>query len=499
MARIAREQQRTTSSASSSTSCSRSRRNDEGVQELAASRDEVLAHASQVEDAPRGLRSRRRVHRRGRQRGHRRDRAGRRAERRSRCSFARAARRPPWTARSMTASTARPRSRPPAKSSCRSCRVEQDPRVLALISEAQSYRRVRLYNRAVRALDPRARDRRSLDRRTRRAARRVPRGGRAGRRGRRDAQHRVAAARRARRRRRRATLQDVLALDPANERAAAMLRELGYEPVEEQAQQVPPARSRTRSTSLRRRGGARRATIRRRRSRRTISTSRRRAQQAAPPDDALPSFPLDDVQAAPAPIESAASFDLLGGKDHRRQRDAARERHVDVRQAVERRDRRGARGSGLLRVARPVRRREDGAQRAARARAEPPAPPRAPPRDRRAGDRRAARLRHARASAVGGAFALAGRVRHRVVARRPRFARSCARSAADDERDRPGRRRRGLREVQGEGLAADRRRRRHRALRSRPAPTRRWASSTTRSASSRSPRAIRSASVGSAR
>ncbi len=81
--------------------------------------------------------------------------------------------------------------------------ANQDPRVLALISRgAVVPARSSLRSLGARA-DSRARDRRALGRRARGAPRRLPRGGRPGRRGRRDAEHRVAPARRARRRRRR--------------------------------------------------------------------------------------------------------------------------------------------------------------------------------------------------------------------------------------------------------------------------------------------------------
>ncbi|HEY2369150.1 MAG TPA: tetratricopeptide repeat protein, partial [Polyangiaceae bacterium] len=191
--------------------------------------------------------------------------------------------------------------------------TEQDPRVLALISESQSYRRVRLYDRAVRALIRALEiDGRSVPARAELrdvyleageqddavvemlniASLQL------------DALDGDGAA---------TTLQDVLALDPANERAAAMLRELGYEPVEEQAapsithaEYQPPA-SRQRMPSYDPEAPLPSYDL--------DEPQQTSQQAAATDDDALPSFPLEDSQlAAPPPVDSAASFDLVGAK-----------------------------------------------------------------------------------------------------------------------------------------------------------------------------------------
>ena len=196
--------------------------------------------------------------------------------------------------------------------------VEQDPRVLALISEAQSYRRVRLYDRAVRALIKALEiDGRSVPARAELrdvyleageqddaivemlniASLQL------------DALDGDGAA---------ATLQDVLALDPTNERASQMLRELGYEPVEEQQQQIPvpsvthadyqPPVSRQRMPSYDPEA--------------PLPSYDLDEPQLVPADEAntgaapLPSFPLEESSqlASPPPSESAASFDLVGTK-----------------------------------------------------------------------------------------------------------------------------------------------------------------------------------------
>ncbi len=107
-----------------------------------------------------------------------------------------------------------------------------------------------------------------------------------------------------------ATLQDVLALDPENERAMQMLRELGYAPVEEQAPApyVPPAQGRARLDSYDPEAPLPSYDLE------EVSTSQAFAESkvaaagtaaAAEEEDApLPSFPLD------AP-ESEAQFELV--------------------------------------------------------------------------------------------------------------------------------------------------------------------------------------------
>ena len=201
---------------------------------------------------------------------------------------------------------------------------DQDPRVLALISEAQSYRRVRLYDRAVRALiNALELDGRSVPARAELrdvyleageqedaileminiASLQL------------DALDGDGAAQ---------TLQDVLALDPSNERAAQMLRELGYEPIEEGApapaaqivapHYVPPPPSFTPDPQRAHMGSydpeeplpsydlddAPHV---------QVPQAPPAAEAAAP----LPSFPLEAGEAAPAP-ESAASFELVPGR-----------------------------------------------------------------------------------------------------------------------------------------------------------------------------------------
>ena len=188
---------------------------------------------------------------------------------------------------------------------------EQDPRVLTLISEAQSYRRVRLYDRAVRALIGALEiDGRSIPARAELRDVYLEAGEQA------DAVVEMlniaslqldaldadGAAQ---------TLQDVLALDPTNERATQLLRELGYEPVEEPAaaaahEEYAPAFAPPQprpaaptydpeeplpSYDLDEPGEPPTGTV-----------------EAAP----LPSFPLEAAEAPPAPVESAAAFDLVG-------------------------------------------------------------------------------------------------------------------------------------------------------------------------------------------
>ncbi len=187
---------------------------------------------------------------------------------------------------------------------------EQDPRVTSLISEAQSYRRVRLYDRAVRALISALEiDGRSIPARAELRDIYLEAGAQD------DAVVEMlniaslqldsldgdGAA---------ITLQDVLALDPHNERATQMLRELGYEPVEEQAPAAEfqlPTRGRLPSYDpeaplpsydLDEPGHG---------------VMHAHAHAADDEESPLPSFPLDAAE-SPAPIESAQSFDLVGSR-----------------------------------------------------------------------------------------------------------------------------------------------------------------------------------------
>jgi tetratricopeptide (TPR) repeat protein len=184
---------------------------------------------------------------------------------------------------------------------------DQDPRVLTLISEAQSYRRVRLYDRAVRSLIGALQiDGRSIPARAELRDVYLEAGARD------DAIVEMlniaslqidaldgdGAAQ---------SLQDVLAIDPGNERAAMFLRELGYEPVEEPPPPVEyapvpvytPEASRAHMPSY------------------DPEAPLPSYDLDEPPADAstgpLPSFPLDATEVAPVP-SSAASFDLVGGK-----------------------------------------------------------------------------------------------------------------------------------------------------------------------------------------
>jgi len=312
MARIAREQQRYDVFGELVDKLLELAPQDEGVQELAASRDEVLAQASEVEDVP--------------------DVSAADEEFIEEVDSAVIEEIVPDPAPSAEPLLLRQSGEATAVDSAQydevdgapevstageelvpELPVEQDPRVLALISESQSYRRVRLYDRAVRALIRALEiDGRSVPARAELrdvyleageqddavvemlniASLQL------------DALDGDGAA---------ATLQDVLALDPTNERAAAMLRELGYEPVEEQAQQLPPASithaeyqppaSRQRMPSYDPEAPL------------PSYDLDDQAQQQAASDDALPSFPLEDAsQVAPPPVDSAASFDLVGTK-----------------------------------------------------------------------------------------------------------------------------------------------------------------------------------------
>ena len=197
---------------------------------------------------------------------------------------------------------------------------DEDPRVVALISEAQSYRRVRLYDRAVRALISALEiDGRSIPARAELRDVYLE----AGEQGEAivemlniaslqlDALDGDGAAQ---------TLQDVLALDPSNERAAQMLRELGYEPVEEGQPQMPPLSSTyvdqepppfSAGTRARMPSYDPEAPLP------SYDLDEPGTAEAQIPGVAapLPSFQLDDADAvAPPPIDSAASFDLVAGK-----------------------------------------------------------------------------------------------------------------------------------------------------------------------------------------
>ncbi|HEY1955739.1 MAG TPA: tetratricopeptide repeat protein [Polyangiaceae bacterium] len=192
--------------------------------------------------------------------------------------------------------------------------LEQHPRVLALISEAQSYRRVRLYDRAVRALiNALEIDGRSIPARAELrdvyleageqddavvemlniAALQL------------DALDGDGAAQ---------TLQDVLALDPHNERAAQMLRELGYEPVEEPAQgpvidYVPPTFTPDPQQRIHMGSYDPEEPL----PSYDLDDANEAPQALASTDiSPLPSFPLDAAEAPAAP--SSAAFDLVGGK-----------------------------------------------------------------------------------------------------------------------------------------------------------------------------------------
>lgn len=320
MARIAREQQRYDVFGELVDKLLELAPQDEGVQELAASRDEVLAHASEVEDVPEVSAAEEFI---------------------EEVDSAVIEEIVPDPAPSAEPLLLRQSGEATAVDSAQYDEVdaapevstageelvpelptEQDPRVLALISESQSYRRVRLYDRAVRALIKALEiDGRSVPARAELrdvyleageqddaivemlniASLQL------------DALDGDGAA---------ATLQDVLALDPTNERAAAMLRELGYEPVEENAQQqVPPASithaeyqppaSRQRMPSYDPEAPLPSYDL----DEQQQEQQQQQQQQQAASDDALPSFPLEDSQlAAPPPVDSAASFDLVGAK-----------------------------------------------------------------------------------------------------------------------------------------------------------------------------------------
>lgn len=184
-----------------------------------------------------------------------------------------------------------------------------DPRLLQLLEEAQSYRRVRLYARAIKALaDALEIDGRSIPVRVELRDVYLESGETA------EAVMEMihiaslqldgldgeGAA---------TTLQDVLALDPENERAMQMLRELGYAPVEEPPPvYVPPAQGRARLDSYDPEAPLPSYDLE------EVSTSQAFAESkvaaagtaaAAEEEDApLPSFPLD------AP-ESEAQFELV--------------------------------------------------------------------------------------------------------------------------------------------------------------------------------------------
>jgi tetratricopeptide (TPR) repeat protein len=317
MARIAREQQRYDVFGELVDKLLALAPQDEGVQELAASRDEVLAHASEVEEVPQEV-------------------APDEEEFIEEVDSAVIEEIVPDPAPSAEPLLLRQSGEATAVDSAGYDTIdgapevstageelvpelpsEQDPRVIALISESQSYRRVRLYDRAVRALIKALEiDGRSVPARAELRDVYLE----AGEQGdaivemlniaslQLDALDGDGAA---------TSLQDVLQLDPANERAAQMLRELGYEPVEDAQQQPPPPASVTHAEYQ------------------PPPMSRQRMPSYDPEaplpsydlddpqaghssngaDDALPSFPLEDsTQIAPPPVDSAASFDLIGAR-----------------------------------------------------------------------------------------------------------------------------------------------------------------------------------------
>ena len=280
-------------------------------------------------------------------------------------------------------------------------------------------------------------------------------------------------------------LQEALSLEPENAAATKMLRELGYELVEEPEDSGLSSRDSQ------------------------DDEGRTAIGQPYDPEAPLPSYDLEEIgpedvarrsypeqsvhgaAAAPAPNRSLEgiddpfgeplpSFPLESGPRERGgvrsawrrgpgacpRRAAPRPRSLAEGRPAGARV--GARRGGVLRFARPLRRRPHHSQRAARAPAEQPPPAGAVDGARRAGAWDAGRFGHA-------AVALRGRrchgrpcVRHRRVTPQRRGSRERRRRRAGRRRaDRPGRRRGGLREVQGGGRRADRRRRRAEPLRPR--------------------------------
>ena len=305
MARIAREQKRLDVFSEIVDRLIAVAPNDEGVQELAASRDEVLAQPSEVEEVPEEEELIEEV-----------DSAV--IEEVDLVPDPAPSAEPLLLRQSQEATAvdssqydivdAAPEVSQTGEEPVPDLEGNQDPRVLSLISEAQSYRRVRLYDRAVRALIRALEiDGRSIPARAELrdvyleageqddavvemlniASLQL------------DALDADGAAQ---------TLQDVLALDPANERAAMLLRELGYEPVEE-----PHAAQSDFVRSIRRRRGATydpEAPL----PSYDLDEPAPAAQPPAADDDAepLPSFPLDAAE-APPPVESATAFELVSG------------------------------------------------------------------------------------------------------------------------------------------------------------------------------------------
>jgi tetratricopeptide (TPR) repeat protein len=220
---------------------------------------------------------------------------------------------------------------------------DDDPRVVALVSEAQSYRRVRLYDRAVRALISALEiDGRSIPARAELRDVYLE----AGEQGEAivemlniaslqlDALDGDGAAQ---------TLQDVLALDPQNERAAQMLRELGYEPVQDGEAMAQPALSSTHVDF----------------EPPPFSQGTRQRMPSYDPEAPLPSyeldepghgepqgsggaplpsFQLDEAEAAPPPIDSAASFDLVGKSGEAPTSSYAKPTNEEIEEALEEAD-----------------------------------------------------------------------------------------------------------------------------------------------------------------
>ena len=304
MARIAREQKRLDVFSEIVDRLLSVAPSDEGVQELAASRDEVLAQPSEVEDVPEEEELIEEV-----------DSAV--IEEVDLVPEAAPSAEPLLLRQSQEATAidssqydvvdAAPEVSQTGEEPIPDLEGDQDPRVLSLISEAQSYRRVRLYDRAVRALIRALEiDGRSIPARAELRDVYLE----AGEQGdaviemlniaslQLDALDADGAAQ---------TLQDVLALDPANERAAMLLRELGYEPVEEphaaqqdfvgdqtQAGATYDPEAPLPSYDLDEPG---------------VPPPPPAADDTAEP---LPSFPLDAAE-APPPVESATAFNLVSG------------------------------------------------------------------------------------------------------------------------------------------------------------------------------------------
>ena len=292
------------------------------------------------------------------------------------------------------------------------------------------------------------------------------------------------------------TLQEVLGFEPQNQRATEMLRELGYELVEEPVsaqapaapERVPPMRPEYHSQSS---------------YDPEAPLPSYDLEEIGPEDVALRSYSEPSMRTAPA-VGPAADARLAGrhGRSVRRRaaaelparaRRAGQRGRVRARPAARRRDRRvslaagprletggpgapapapgariGARGGRVLHDPRPLRRRADDPRRAARAPAQSPAAGRAARRARRTGARDAGRLGDA-SVAVRGGTGRGSLLRHRRIAGRPRRRgpQQRRRTAGLRSPERAGRRRGGLREVQGGRRQADRGGRRAEPLRSR--------------------------------